>query len=69
MTLEELQDQLDRFRSYYNTDRPHRALGHRTKQEAFEARPKATPGSLGPPGSRFPASSGSREIARTRSVG
>ena len=45
--LEELQDQLDRFRSYYNWERPHRALGRRTPQEAFEARPKAGPVSTG----------------------
>lgn len=42
-TIEELQDQLDRFRAYYNTCRPHRAIGRRTPAEAFEARPKATP--------------------------
>ena len=46
-TLEELQGQLDRFRSYYNRERPHRALGRRTPQEAFEARPKAGPSSSG----------------------
>jgi hypothetical protein len=46
-TLEELQDQLDRFRSYYNIERPNRALGRRTPQEAFEARPKAGPLSRG----------------------
>jgi len=42
-TLAELQAQLDRFRTYYNTVRPHRAIGRRTPQEAFTARPKATP--------------------------
>ena len=42
-TIGELQTQLDRFRSYYNTVRPHRAIGRRTPQEAFGARPKATP--------------------------
>jgi transposase InsO family protein len=42
-TLEELQDELDRFHAYYNTVRPHRALGRRTPAEAFSARPKATP--------------------------
>ena len=46
-TLEELQAQLDWFRNYYNTERPHRALGRRTPQEAFEARPKAGPTSSG----------------------
>jgi transposase InsO family protein len=38
-----LQAQLDRFRTYYNTVRPHRALGRRTPTEAFAARTKATP--------------------------
>ncbi len=32
-----------RFRTYYNTIRPHRALGRRTPAEAFAARTKATP--------------------------
>jgi transposase InsO family protein len=38
-----LQAQLDDFRSYYNTARPHRALGRRTPLEAYQARPKAVP--------------------------
>jgi len=38
-----LQAQLDRFQTYYNTVRPHRALGRRTPIEAFAARTKATP--------------------------
>jgi len=42
-TIEELQAQLDRFRHYYNTVRPHRAIGRRTPADAFAARPKATP--------------------------
>ncbi|MFI5393106.1 MAG: IS481 family transposase [Myxococcota bacterium] len=42
-SIGELQDQLDRFAAYYNTVRPHRALGRRTPAEAFDARPKATP--------------------------
>jgi transposase InsO family protein len=42
-TLVELQAQLDRFGSYYNTVRPHRALGRRTPAEAFAARTKAVP--------------------------
>ena len=42
-TIAELQAQLDRFRDYYNTVRPHRAIGRRTPAEAFAARPKATP--------------------------
>ena len=42
-TIVELQSQLDRFADYYNTVRPHRAIGRRTPAEAFAARPKATP--------------------------
>lgn len=38
-----LQAQLDTFTGYYNTVRPHRALGRRTPQSAFDARPKAVP--------------------------
>jgi transposase InsO family protein len=42
-TVGELQRQLDRFGMYYNTQRPHRAVGRRTPAEAYRARPKATP--------------------------
>jgi transposase InsO family protein len=42
-SITELQAQLDRFRDYYNTLRPHRALGRRTPLEAYHARPKALP--------------------------
>jgi transposase InsO family protein len=42
-SIAELQAQLDRFRRYYNTVRPHRALGRRTPNEAYQARPKAIP--------------------------
>lgn len=42
-SLRALQRQLDRFAEYYNTCRPHRALGRRTPAEAFAARPKAGP--------------------------
>jgi len=38
-----LQDQLDWFRDYYNTRRPHRAVGRRTPASAFDDRPKAAP--------------------------
>lgn len=38
-----LQAQLDTFVSYYNNQRPHRALGRRTPAEAFDDRPKARP--------------------------
>jgi transposase InsO family protein len=42
-TVAELQARLDGFAAYYNTERPHRALGRRTPAEAFSARAKATP--------------------------
>jgi transposase InsO family protein len=42
-TLAELQRQLDRFRRYYNTIRPHRALDQRTPNQIYAARPKAAP--------------------------
>jgi transposase InsO family protein len=42
-TVEELQAQLDWFRDYYNTCRPHRALGRRTPSAAFAARPMDRP--------------------------
>jgi transposase InsO family protein len=42
-SLRGLQGQLDCFADYYNTRRPHRALGRRTPAEAFAARPKAGP--------------------------
>jgi len=42
-TLPDLQAQLDSFRIYYNTIRPHRALGRRTPEQAYLARPKAVP--------------------------
>ena len=45
-TIEELQTQLDRFRTYYNEVRPHRAVGRRTPAEAYAARPKAAPSGL-----------------------
>jgi Integrase core domain len=39
-TVVELQAQLDQFASYYNTQRPHRALGRGTPAAAFTARPR-----------------------------
>jgi transposase InsO family protein len=42
-TIPDLQRQLDRFRRYYNTVRPHRAIDRRTPEQAYHARPKATP--------------------------
>src|SRR6201998_2013521 len=42
-TVAHLQAQLDAFRAYYNTVRPHRALARRTPHQAYLARPKATP--------------------------
>ena len=45
-TKKQLQGQLDRFVTYYNTVRPHRAIGRRTPAEVFAARDKSHP--LGP---------------------
>lgn len=42
-TLTELQDTLDTFRDYYNTTRPHRALGRKTPAFAYQLIPKDTP--------------------------
>ena len=42
-TLQELQDQLDRFRHTYNHQRPHRELGRQTPATAYTALPKAAP--------------------------
>jgi transposase InsO family protein len=42
-TIATLQRQLNRFCRYYNTVRPHRALGRRTPAKAYAARPKAVP--------------------------
>ncbi len=42
-TLRQIQAQLDTFRTYYNTIRPHRAVHRRTPQQAYDARPKAAP--------------------------
>src|SRR5919106_1627564 len=40
-TIAELQAQVDRFTSYYNEVRPHRARGRSTPRAAFDARDKA----------------------------
>jgi transposase InsO family protein len=48
-SLGELAGQVDRFRVHYNLHRPHRALGRRVPQEAFEAKVKAGPGAATPP--------------------
>jgi transposase InsO family protein len=49
-SIAQLQAQLDTFRAYYNTQRPHRALGRRTPAQAYAARPKAGPaGTLATP--------------------
>jgi putative transposase len=43
-TLEQLQEQVDRFDVIYNTERPHQALpGRITPQQAWDATPKADP--------------------------
>ena len=41
--MRQLQRQLDIFGSYYNRERPHRALHRGTPQQAYDARPKAVP--------------------------
>jgi transposase InsO family protein len=42
-TLSQLQTQLDAFTDYYNTHRPHRAVGRATPTQAWHARPRAIP--------------------------
>jgi hypothetical protein len=61
-TVAALQAQLDQFTSYYNHQRPHRALGRRPPAAAYAARPKATPSR---PGGPLPATTAS---AATRST-
>lgn len=51
-TLTELQEQLDAFAHYYNTRRPHRALGGRTPLQAYSTRTKARPANT-PPETHF----------------
>jgi transposase InsO family protein len=46
-TVSGLQAQLDDFTTYYNTARPHRAIGRRTPQAAWNARPRALPSRQG----------------------
>src|ERR1700722_1730703 len=48
-TVAHLQAQLDPFRTYYNTVRPHRALSRHPPQQAYLTRPKATPTGAPPP--------------------
>ena len=52
-TLSELQGQLDAFVHYYNTTRPHRALGGRTPLQAYSAQVKARPASQENPEAHF----------------
>ncbi|MFD5279054.1 IS481 family transposase [Pseudarthrobacter sp. NPDC058362] len=42
-TLEDLNEQLEKFRHIYNHERPHRALDRRTPATAYTATPKAAP--------------------------
>jgi transposase InsO family protein len=58
-TVNDLQDQLDRFQHLYNQHRPHRALGGNTPAAAYHATPKATPTGSG-------SGSGSGEHYRIR---
>jgi transposase InsO family protein len=41
--IAQLQRHIDQFRKYYNTIRPHRAVGRHTPQHAYRVRPKAQP--------------------------
>ena len=43
MTSPSSRREIDRFVGYYNTSRPHRALGRRTPAEVYEAKVKAYP--------------------------
>ena len=52
-TLAELQGRLDSFCHYYNTIRPHRALGGRTPLQAYSARVKARPIDAAEPETHF----------------
>ncbi len=52
-TLLELQARLDAFAHYYNTIRPHRALGGRTPLQAYSARLKARPADGKAPDTHF----------------
>jgi transposase InsO family protein len=49
-TITELQTTLDSFTTYYNQTRPHRALGRRTPQFAYQLIPKAAPTTPDDPG-------------------
>src|SRR5690606_2046850 len=42
-TIDDLQILLTQFRSWYNTQRPHRSIGRRTPEQAYTALPKANP--------------------------
>ncbi len=52
-TLTGLQEQLDCFTGYYNSTRPHRALGGRTPLQAYGARIKARPAIEADPDTHF----------------
>lgn len=49
-TITDLQDTLDAFRTHYNQQRPHRALGRRTPEFAYQLIPKAAPTTPEDPG-------------------
>ena len=42
-SIAELQAQLDEFRSYYNTQRPHRSIGRKVPTQVWHATPKSGP--------------------------
>ena len=48
-TIQQLQHTLDEFRHFYNTQRPHRAIGRKTPAFAYQLIPKANPALSGQP--------------------
>lgn len=66
--LEELGDQLEVFRDYYNHERPHQGIGGKTPAERYLASPKAEAGSA--LGERPPETkAGYRKVSRVGVVG
>jgi hypothetical protein len=64
-TLAGLQGPLDSFVHYYNTTRPHRALGGRMPLQAYSARIKARPAAAGDPDTHFRVRHDKVDIAGT----
>ena len=73
-TLLALQAELDRFRRYYNLERPHRGIGRITPQQRWESSPAAaaSTGPLPPPERWFTAvvdANGVARVARALDIG